>query len=302
VTSLHSPATLRQRFVTALPVFAASVTMLLWASAFVAIRHVGPHFAPGSLALGRLLVGSIVLGLLSLARAHPWPARRLWPRIIVCGALWFGAYNVALNAAERRVDAGTAALVINIGQILLALLAGSVLREGFPRPLLWGSVIAFAGVAVISIATSAHTPTSAAGVALCVAAAAAYAVAVVAQKPLLDQMPALQVTWLACLVGTVVLLPYALDLVHNVGSAPLSDVLWMLYLGAFPTSVAFTTWAYALARTSAGRMGATAYVVPFLTVLLSWILLGQRPLLLTMVGGLLCLTGVYVTRRRSKPR
>ena len=40
---------------------AAAVTVVLWASAFVAIRSAGSHFTPGALALGRLLVASLAL-------------------------------------------------------------------------------------------------------------------------------------------------------------------------------------------------------------------------------------------------
>jgi drug/metabolite transporter (DMT)-like permease len=40
---------------------------------------------------------------------------------------------VALNGGERDVDAGTAAMLVNIGPILIALLGGWLLREGFPR-------------------------------------------------------------------------------------------------------------------------------------------------------------------------
>ena len=74
--------------------------------------------------------------------------------MLVCGVLWFGIYNVALNEAERRVDAGTAAMLVNVGPILIALLAGWLLKEGFPRTLLRGMAVAFAGVVVIGLATS----------------------------------------------------------------------------------------------------------------------------------------------------
>ena len=49
--------------------------------------------------------------------------------------LFLGVYSVTLNAAERRVDAGSAAMLINTGPILIAVLAGLFLREGFPRGL-----------------------------------------------------------------------------------------------------------------------------------------------------------------------
>ena len=55
----HSPA---ERRAALLAAAAALVTVVFWASAFVAIRHVGHQFGPGPVALGRLLVGSAVLG------------------------------------------------------------------------------------------------------------------------------------------------------------------------------------------------------------------------------------------------
>jgi drug/metabolite transporter (DMT)-like permease len=291
------PATLRL-----LPWAAALVTVVLWASAFVAIRHLGTDFSPGALTLGRLLVGSLVLGSVLATRSPRWPARKHWPRLLVCGIGWFGIYNIALNAAERRVDAGTAAMLINIGPILIAVLAGWLLGEGFPRQLVVGSLVAFAGVVVIGTATSSRAGSDTWGVLLCVAAAVAYSVAVVAQKPLLASLSALEVTWVACTIGAVVCLPFAPQLVHETGHADVSAIGWVVFLGAFPTALAFTTWAYALARTTAGRLGATTYLVPPLAIVLGWLLLDESPATLALVGGALCLAGVYVTRRTPKTR
>ena len=53
------------------------------------------------------------------------------------GVLWFGVYNVALNAGEQPVDAGTAAMLIQVSPLLIALLAALFLDERFtrlPRP------------------------------------------------------------------------------------------------------------------------------------------------------------------------
>ena len=54
---------------------------------------------------------------------------------------------------------------------------------------------------------------------------------------------------------------------------------------------------YALSRTTAGRMGATTYLVPPLAVLMGWIVLGEVPPPLALLGGVLCLAGVAVSRR-----
>jgi drug/metabolite transporter (DMT)-like permease len=282
-------------------VAAAGVTVVLWASAFVSIRSAGAAYSPGALALGRLLTGALVLGAVAAVRRIGWPPRAAWPGILVSGVLWFGGYMVALNWGERKVDAGTAAMVVNIGPILIALLSARLLREGLPRQLLAGLAVSFAGAAVVGVSMSGGGRSSVLGVLLCVLAAGTYACGVVAQKPALRHASALQVTTYGCLVGLIACLPFAGVLVSEAARAPLSATLNVLYLGVFPTALAFTTWAYALARTTAGRMGATTYIVPVLVVLLSWLFLGEVPGWLTLAGGALCLAGVAVSRAGSRP-
>jgi len=286
-----------QRHSNALALVAALVAVVLWASAFVGIRAAGHDLSAGSLALARLLVGSIALGAMVAVRRDAFPPRSDWPRLLVCGLAWFGLYNVVLNEAERRVDAGTAAMLVNLGPILIAVLAGWLLKEGFPRSLVIGCAVAFAGTAVIARATSAQDVSAGWGAVLCVVAAAAYAVGVVAQKPLLANTSPLQITWLACVIGAVVCLPFAGKLVHELGHASAGAIAWTVYLGVFPTAVGFTAWAFALARTSAGRLGSTTYLVPPVAIVMGWLLLDEAPPAAALLGGLLCLGGVVIARR-----
>jgi drug/metabolite transporter (DMT)-like permease len=277
---------------------AALVTVTLWASAFVGIRAAGEDISPGPLSLARLLVAGAVLAVVVAIRRERLPPRADVPRLVLCGLLWFAAYNVTLNAAEQRIDAGTAAMLVNIGPVLIAVLAGLLLHEGFPRSLLAGCAIAFAGAIVIGLATSERGVEAGWGAALCVAAAFAYAGGVVAQKPLLARTSALQITFLACVIAAVACLPFAPGLIDDLGDAPGNSIAWTVYLGVFPTAVGFTTWAYALHRTTAGKMGATTYLVPPLAILMGWLFLGEAPPLLAFAGGALCLAGVAYTRRR----
>ncbi|MFD5725950.1 DMT family transporter [Streptomyces sp. NBC_00523] len=279
---------------------AASTTVVLWASAFVSIRSAGDAYSPGALALGRLLAGSLALGTLLLVRREGLPSRAAWPGIVRSGLLWFGLYMVVLNWGEQQVDAGTAAMVVNIGPLLIALLGARLLGEGLPRRLVLGMAVSFAGAAVVGLSMSGHGGSSVLGVLLCLLAAVAYAGGVVGQKPALRHGSALQITTFGCLAGTVACLPFSGALVSDAADAPLSATLNMVYLGLFPTALAFTTWAYALARTTAGRMGATTYAVPALVVLMSWLLLDEVPAPLTVGGGLLCLAGVGVSRMRPR--
>jgi drug/metabolite transporter (DMT)-like permease len=276
---------------------AGLVTVTLWGSSFVAIRDAGQTLSPGSLALGRLLVSVVVLGTVALVRREALPTGRDLANIAAFGVLWLGVYSVTLNEAERRVDAGTAAMLVNIGPMLIAILAGVFLKEGFPRWLFAGCGVAFGGCMLIGLATSQGGAGAGFGILLLIVAAVAYAAAVVFQKPVLARVSPFQVTFLGCVAGAAACLPFALTLTTEIGSASASAVGWMVYLGVAPTALGFATWTYALSRSSAGRLGSLTYLIPVVATVLGWLLLGETPPGLTFVGGALCLVGTYLARR-----
>ncbi len=285
-----------------LPLLAVGTTLVLWASAFVAIRHLGRDFSPGALTVGRLAVASLALGLYAAHRGLVRPSRGDWGRLAVIGTLWYAVYNLALNEGEQRVDAGTAALLIQFAPIVLAVLAAVFLGELFTPALVLGLVVALAGVALISLSSSEAADRDALGVVLCLVSAVSYAISLVVQKPVMSRLPAGQVTWLACSIGLVLCLPFGGDLVLETGAAPTSSVLWLVYLGLFPTAIAFTTYAFALSHMDASRLGVSTYLVPVITIGLAWVFLAETPLPLTYLGGGLTLVGVAIARRRGRPQ
>ena len=153
-------------------------------------------------------------------------------------------------------------------------------------------------MALIATATSGHGDRDPVGVLLCLVSAAAYAVSLILQKPLVSRISAVEVTWIACTVGAVACLPFAGALVRDTAAASPSDIAWVVYLGAFPTAIAFSTYAFALTHMSAGNLGVTTYLVPPITVLLSFVFLAEAPPAMAYVGGALCLVGVGLARRR----
>ncbi|MCK2023275.1 DMT family transporter [Microbacterium sp. kSW2-24] len=284
-----------------LVLIAALVTVVLWASAFIGIRGAGPHFDPGALALLRMAVGSLVLAIIAVRHGIRLPARRhLW-LVAVWGVGWFCVYNLALNAAERTLDAGTAAMVVNLAPLMVVVFSGLFLREGFPKPLIIGAPIAFLGVVLIGMNSQAAEGEGPdlTGLLLALLAAVMYAGCTLLQKHLLSAgSDATTLTWLGAMAGTVALLPWTGSLIGAMQSAPLGSTLWVVYLGIFPTAIAFTTWAYVLQRSTAGQTSATTYVVPAVAILMSWAILGEVPTPLMFLGGALCLLGVLVTRLR----
>lgn len=279
---------------------AATVTVVLWASAFVGIRMIGTAYSPGALAFGRITVGALALGVFALLRYRVrLPRGRSLALIVGYGAAWFAGYTALLNLAERHLDAGTASMLVNVAPLLVAVFAGLFLGEGFPRPLLVGIVIAFSGVTLIAFGgTGGGTVNDGLGIVLGLLTALLYATGALLQKVALRTVDGFTATFLGAASGALVLMPFAPAFVRETAAAPGDAIAAVVYLGVFPTAIAFSTWAYALARSDVGRMTATTFTVPAIVILLSWLLLGELPTVLTMLGGAVCLLGVAWSRRR----
>jgi drug/metabolite transporter (DMT)-like permease len=123
--------------------------------------------------------------------------------------------------------------------------------------------------------------------------------AVAHRQPALRRVPALQLTWLAVLTATIATSPFGPGLVEELGRTSVEGAAWLIYLGVFPTALAFTTWSFALNRTTAGRLGALTYLVPPIVVVMAWAVLGEVPPALAIAGGGLCIGGVIVARSRG---
>jgi drug/metabolite transporter (DMT)-like permease len=277
-----------------------AVTLLLWSSAFVAIRHLGHDVTPGALSLGRLLVAALALSVLLARSRRARLTRNELLLLVLCGVAWFGVYNIALNDSERRIDAATAAMIVQVGPIIIALLAALFLGERLTGWLLVGIAVAFAGVVVIGSAMRGDGGSDLSGVLLALLAAVTYAIGVVSQKVLLRRLSGLEVVCYACWIGVVVCLPWSGDLVDLVRHGSRADLGWIGYLGLFPTALAFSLWAFALRHADAGRQAITTFLVPLITTLMAWVVLDEVPPALAFAGGALCIAGVLVTRRRSR--
>jgi drug/metabolite transporter (DMT)-like permease len=246
-----------------------------------------------------LLVGVVFLSVMMIGRKWVKPTGSEWLLIAGYGALWLGAYNVTLTIAEQTLDAGTAAMLVNIAPILIAVGAGVLLREGIPKWLAIGGGIAVIGVILIGMGSGGTEFTDGSGMFWCLLAAVLYAAGVLCQKPALRRLPSAQITWLGCVVGVVFCLPFTGDLIAELHTAPLGSILGVAYLGAVPTAIAFSTWSYALARIPAGQLGISTYIVAPLTIGLGFLVFREVPTLLAIIGGAVCLVGVAVAQRRS---
>ena len=267
------------------------LTVLLWGSAFAAIRAGLRSYSPTHLALLRFLCASAAMAVYALVTRMRMPECRDVPAVFVLGFLGFAFYNVALNIGERSIASGPAALLIQTSPIWTALLASIFLSERLNVFGWIGIGIGFCGALTISLGGEfAFIPNWSA--ALILAAAISSSIFNIVQKRMLSRYRPTELTAYAVWAGTLLLLPFVGGFPAAFASAPAVDTLAAVFLGVGPAAAGYALWAVVISGLPASRAVSFLYAIPIVAFLVGWLWLGETPGIQDIVGGLLALGGV----------
>ncbi|MBU8905797.1 DMT family transporter [Desertibacillus haloalkaliphilus] len=284
--------------------FLALITVIIWGSTFAAIRaslHGG--YEPGHLVLVRFLVASLSIFIIYAL----WPGVKMrLPRkedalrILILSFIGISVYHFGVTFGEMTVSAGTAGMIIGSSPIFTAIIAVFILKErlGFYG---WiGLALGFIGIILVTLGTSGASLSLSGGALLVLLAAFATSVFFVFQKPLFQRYKPIELTAYFTWGGTIPFLLFAPGVFDSIQQATLEANLAAIYTGVFPAAIAYITWSTALSLGDASSVSSLLYLEPAIAILVAWIWLAELPGTLSLLGGVIALSGVMVVHILGK--
>lgn len=281
---------------------------LLWGMPYLFIKEAVDSYSPAAVVAGRTLLGAAVLLPIALHRRALRPALKLWPWVLLLGAVEMAGPFLLLSHAELTLPSGMTGLLVATVPLFAALIAFGLGDRHVLRPArAIGLVVGFAGVAVIVAGPGLAVGDGlsgllAAGEVLLVAVLYAIAPFIIATK--LKDVPALGTITLS--LGSVGLfyLPIALLTQHEVPTV--RSTLSLVMLGVLCTAVAFIAFFALIAEVGPARAPLFTYVNPVVAILLGVVLLGEKLTVGLLIGFPLVIVGCWLaatggTVRVKKP-
>jgi drug/metabolite transporter (DMT)-like permease len=277
------------------------VTTMLLGSSYPFAKDVLAVMSPLLYSASRYLVaGVFLLAVVALMRRPLALPRRDWVPMVVLSLVGVGLFQACWGLAMARTPPSVGSIVMTTTTAFSAILAWF---GGRRLPALgWaGIATAFAGVVVVvnnSLAAWTLSPGSLDGVGLWLLAAFAWALYVERGAPYNLRLGALPVMAWTTLLGSLLLMPIALLFDSPGEFARLDDRLlgYWLYTAIFPVGVAFLGLTVGLERLGVSRVMVYMYLIPIAGVGLSAAFFGDPLTPARVLGGLVVLLGVILTR------
>ncbi len=283
---------------------------LFFVSNLVIGRAVTHAVEPGTLAFWRWFLASLML--------VPFAARGLIAErerfaAVTKELLWLGVLGMVICGAGvylslRYTTASNAALIYTSSSILIVVLEAVFFRVKLSGARLAGTLIGFAGVAVIIL----HGELSRLltwqfnigdiGIAICAAAWAVYSV--ILKRDKLKALPTLPLFLAITLAGSLAVAPFMFFELFAHGAFPHGREQWtaILALALFPSVIAFGLYQILVKYAGPSLTGMSLYLLPVYGVALAVLTLGEKLYAYHAVGLALVLGGIALATEPFKKR
>jgi len=271
-------------------------TILLWASAFSLTKVALTYFSVPAVGALRYLVASIFFIILALFKKIGLPDKRDVPKFLLSGALGFTFYMITFNQGSHSLTSATGSVIIASAPIITALLANVIFKERI-KLLCWVAImIEFLGIIVLALWDGIFSMNS--GIFWMLIAALCISCYNLFQRSFKKKYTPLQATAYSIFCGTILLLLFFPNSVLQLIDAPPHQWLIILYMGIFPSALAYLWWAQAISTAKkTSDVTNFMFVTPFIASLLGFLIIGEAPSASTYIGGAMILAGLILFQK-----
>jgi len=215
------------------------------------------------------------------------------------GFLGLFLYTTLYNFGLTQLSAQDANIINYLWPLMIILFSIPILREKLTFRKILAATLSFIGLIVIVTRgdISSFQPESIAGIAACFGAAVCFGLfSVLNKKANYNQFVAIVIFF----ATTMIFSGIAFAVGGNFAPLTLAQFGGLAWLGIMSNAVAYLAWGIALRRGDTAKISNSAYIIPFLTVILSALMLGENIYIYSIIGLLLIVGGILIQNLKLK--
>jgi drug/metabolite transporter (DMT)-like permease len=276
--------------------------VLMWASTFTLFKIAWRDMDPVAFTAVRFAaMFAFSLVVLALARNRVRPRRADVPALIASGLTGYFLYQMGFVLGLDRTTALASAILISTHPIFSVIFMWLARRQRATRLEVAGVVVGFLGVAVFLRAWDAFA-TARPGDLLSLGAAAAFGAYGVINQPLTARYPSRELMSYGLAVGGLLVTVVGIPAMVQQDWGAVSSTSWVIlaYATVGPVYLAYALWNWAIRHRGIPRTVVYGFLVPVLGGAIAVLALDETVTVPQLVGGLLVVIGLVVTRLSPK--
>ena len=273
--------------------FYAIITIIFWSASYVFTRLGLRHFTPISLGVYRYIIASASLLIFALFIKVKIPNKKDIKWFILAGFFGFFFYIITFNTGAVTVSVSTSSLVIATAPVVTTLLARIINKEKLSIIQYIAIIIEFTGVGVLTLMNGIFSINT--GLIWLIIASFSVSIYNLLIRNLTKTYSAVQVSILSIWFGTIMLLVFLPNSVTEIKTAPLIQHFYLIFLGVFPSAIAYISWSCAFSKVKKiSSVTNYMFLTPFLTTLLGVLIAKEIPDSATITGGIIIILGMFI--------
>ncbi len=282
-----------------------AVTALIWGLNFTVVKAGLEELSPLAFnALRFPFAAAAVLVLIRGTGRQLVPPRKDWPAVMLLGVVGHVTFQMGFILGLDRTLTGNAALLLSTSPVWVLVISFALGRERFNPAVLAGVLATLAGMVILITGGGQQVGAARLGDLFVLGAALSWGAYTVFGRRMVRRRGALQMTaWTLWAGMPFIVVAGVPDLLRTDWSTvSLTAWLGVVYAGVFAIGIAYLLWYRGVRTIGQNRTSVYQNLVPVIALISAWLWLAETPTVQQLLGAVVILAGIVVTRRSPRRR